>query len=238
VSHTSKDYQTCWARSDRPGASLIGPGDGFAISPDGSRALVSSSDFQSLFIVPLGAGPTHTVPNPDGLELMSIGNWHPNGRQIVFAANKTGEPARAFLVDVESGKAAPFGPPGAGWAIFTPAPISSDGRFVVLLDADDRPCLWPLDGGAPTPIPGADFEDQILAFTEDDSALFVAGRSVPIVIERLDLATGERTPWLTVSPTDPAGLRYAIATITPDGKQWALSTAKLLTDLFVVEGLK
>ena len=41
-----------------------------------------------------------------------------------------------------------------------------------------------------------------------------------------------------VTKVDRAGLRYAIATITPSGKYWALSTAKLLTDLYVVEGLR
>jgi len=35
-----------------------------------------------------------------------------------------------------------------------------------------------------------------------------------------------------------AGLRYAVATITPSGKYWTLSVAKLLADLYVAEGLK
>lgn len=43
---------------------------------------------------------------------------------------------------------------------------------------------------------------------------------------------------MTMAPMDPAGLRYAIVTITPNGKYWALSTAKLLTDLYIVEGLR
>ena len=55
---------------------------------------------------------------------------------------------------------------------------------------------------------------------------------------RLDLATGSRTPWLTIAPTDSAGLRYATVAITSNGKYWVLSTAKLLTDLYVVDGLK
>jgi hypothetical protein len=88
------------------------------------------------------------------------------------------------------------------------------------------------------PIPGARAEDQPLTFTEDGAALLVVGRTLPLEIERLDLTTGQRTPWMTVAPTDRAGLRYAIATITPNGKYWASSTAKLLTDLYVVEGLR
>ena len=109
---------------------------------------------------------------------------------------------------------------------------------MVLLDAAGTPGLWPIDGGDPLPIPGLRPDDQIASFAEGDAELFVAGPSVPVKIERLDLATGRRTPWLEISPTDAAGLRYALVTITPDGRHWALATAKMLTDLFLIEGLK
>jgi hypothetical protein len=56
-------------------------------------------------------------------------------------------------------------------------------------------------------------------------------------ISRLDLSTGRREPWMTIAPTDTAGLRLIAATITPSGKYWMLSTGKLLTDLYVVSGL-
>jgi hypothetical protein len=55
---------------------------------------------------------------------------------------------------------------------------------------------------------------------------------------RVDLASGRRSAWTTVTPTDSAGLRFAIATITPNGKYWALSVAKLMSDLYVVDGLR
>jgi hypothetical protein len=97
---------------------------------------------------------------------------------------------------------------------------------------------WPVDGGEPLPIPGLIAGDLPLAWTEDAAALFVGGTTVPISIVRLELATGKRTPWKTIAPSDAAGLRYATLTISPNGKYWALATAKLLTDLFVVEGLR
>jgi hypothetical protein len=106
------------------------------------------------------------------------------------------------------------------------------------MDAGGIPKRWPIDGGEPLPIPGAGPEDRPLSFTADGRALFVSGRSLPIVIERLDLADGRRSPWLTLAPGDNAGLRYALATISPDGQHWSLSIARLYTDLYVVEGLK
>jgi WD40 repeat protein len=116
--------------------------------------------------------------------------------------------------------------------------VSPDGKHVVLQDANGSFARWPLDGGESLPIPGLIAGDQPLAWTDDGWALFVGGSTVPIVITRLDLATGKRTLWKTISPSDAAGLRYTTVTISPNGKYWAMSTAKLLTDLFVVDGLR
>jgi WD40 repeat protein len=200
--------------------------------------MTADADVQTLFIVPLGMGPTRAIPNPEGIEYVSPITWLPDGKRFVVVGHKGSDPSRAFVCDVESGAAKPFGEPGVMWTIFTGPPVSPDGKYVVLQGADGISKRWPIEGGEAIAIPGARAEDQPSTFTEDGAAIFVAGRSLPIAIERLDLATGDRTPWITVEPTDNAGLRYALAAITPNGKYWALSTAKLLTDLFVVEGLR
>ena len=95
-----------------------------------------------------------------------------------------------------------------------------------------------MGGGDPLPIPGLLAGDSPLAWTEDGAALFVSGDTNPIPIVRLELATGKRSPWITIAPTDSAGLRYIVPNITPNGKYWTLSIARLLTDLYVVEGLR
>jgi hypothetical protein len=81
-------------------------------------------------------------------------------------------------------------------------------------------------------------EDRPLVFTEDGAALLVARRSLPIEITRVDLRSGARTPFLTLAGSDNAGVRLAVPTITANGKYWALSTARLFTDLYVVQGLR
>ena len=131
-----------------------------------------------------------------------------------------------------------FGAPGVKWDLFIEAPVSPDGSFVILQDAQGVMKRWPTGGGDPLPIPGLLPDEEPLAFTADGEALFVAGRTFPIPIVHLDLATGERRPWLTLSPTDSAGLRFATVCITSDGKHWVLGVSKLLTDLYVVEGLR
>ncbi len=238
INNLPKDYETYLVRADRPGATRLSAGEGMAISPDGSLALVQPADAKSIIVSPLGMGPTRTIPNPDGISYESIPVWLPDGKRVVVAGRRGSEPSRGFVCDVASGAAKPFGAPGVNWTFFGAPPVSPDGRYVVLQDANGTPTRWPIDGGEPLPIPGLGPDDIPLAWTDDGAALFSGGSSIPIPIVRLDLATGSRTPWLTIAPTDSAGLRYATVAITSNGKYWVLSTAKLLTDLYVVDGLK
>ena len=233
-----KDYETFVIRSDRPGAVRLCPGESMAISPDGGWAMTASADYKTFFLTPLGMGPTRQIPNPERIEYGSIGTWFADGKRFVVTGRNGPEPSRGYVIDVATGAGKPFGAAGVSWPLFTGPPVSPDGRYAVLQDADGTPKRWPIDGGDPLSIPGLLPEDQPVMWTEDGAALFVSSKTLPIPIVRLDLATGRRTPWTTVAPTDSAGLRYAIATITPNGKFWGMSVAKLLTDLYVVEGLR
>jgi hypothetical protein len=233
-----KEYETYVVRVDRPGATRLSAGDGLQISPDGASALLTSADGKSLIISPLGMGQTRTIPNPDGIAYEGIPAWLPDGKRIVLTGRRGSEPSRGLVCDVATGAVKPFGAPGMFWEFFGVPPISPDGREVVLQDAAGRSMRWPLDDGAPAPIPGLIAGDQPLAWADDGKALYLGSNTVPIPIVRLDLATGRRTPWMTIAPSDAAGSRIAAATITPNGRYWALSTAKIFTDLYVVDGLR
>ena len=236
--HLPKEYETYLVRADRPGATRLSAGDGMAISPNGTTAVSVSADAKTMLLSPLGMGPTHAIPNPEGMSYEGIPVWLPDGKRIVITGRRGSDPSRGFVCDVASGAAKPFGAPGVHWDLFSGPPLSPDGAHVVLQDANGTQMRWPVDGGEPLPIPGLHAGEEPLAWTDDGSALFVGGSTVPIVITRLDLATGARTPWKTIAPSDAAGLRYTTVTISPNGKYWALATAKLLTDLFVVDGLR
>ena len=58
-------------------------------------------------------------------------------------------------------------------------------------------------------------------------------------VERLDLATGRRTPWKQLAPADPAGVgSLSSILIAPDGKSYVYSYSRLTEDLYLAEGLK
>ena len=62
---------------------------------------------------------------------------------------------------------------------------------------------------------------------------------VPAHVYRLDVATGERRLWKTLVPPDSAGVYSVIEfQITPDGQSYFYSYTRLLSQLYLVRGLK
>ena len=58
-------------------------------------------------------------------------------------------------------------------------------------------------------------------------------------IARLDLRTGRREPWKELTPADPAGVHNLWRVLlTSDGRHYAYSYQRDLSDLYLVEGLK
>ncbi len=55
----------------------------------------------------------------------------------------------------------------------------------------------------------------------------------------MDVATGRRALWKQLMPPDPAGVTGLIRIrITPDGKYYAYSVGRVLSELYVADGLK
>jgi hypothetical protein len=76
-------------------------------------------------------------------------------------------------------------------------------------------------------------------WTADGRGLLVAhGNGLPWVVERMDLASGQRAPAATIRAHDPAGLRVSVIAVSRDARYWVHTYSSLLSDLYVVEGLK
>jgi hypothetical protein len=61
---------------------------------------------------------------------------------------------------------------------------------------------------------------------------------MPWKIRRQALADGRETPWTEIYPAHPGGIRLSQVFITPDGRYWVHGYSRLLTDLYVAEGLR
>src|SRR5207244_3946910 len=119
--------------------------------------------------------------------------------------------------------------------------ISPDGRFD-LIGGAHMPCyVYPLSGGAPHLLPGILPNEQPIQWSPNGREVFVSSElsKFPCRISRLDLATGHRVPWTSVTPSDPAGvLGLSSIHITPDGRSYAYGLARRLSDLQLVDELK
>jgi Tol biopolymer transport system component len=232
-------YSVFLQRVDGSSPVLLGEGDGYNLSDDGKWVLaLTPNAVPRILIHPTGPGESRELPNPDGI-LADNARWLPGGKIVVLGPTAS-EGSRGYLFDPAGDPPRPFTPEGVVAEIPGPAsiPASPDGTRIVARDAGGAFLIYP-DGGDPEPIPGLEESDIPIEWADDGRALYV-GRQEGVTwrISRLDLATGEATDWMEIVPTEPAGMRLSLVYITPNGQYWLHSSSRLLTDLFVAEGLK
>jgi hypothetical protein len=88
-------------------------------------------------------------------------------------------------------------------------------------------------------VPGLRDGEIVVQWLDGGNELLVAGAGgAPWKIERLNLSTGQRSPALEVRPRDAAGLRLSLIAFSTDGRHYVHSYSRLLSDLFLVEGLR
>jgi hypothetical protein len=228
-----------------PGALPVRLGEGHAteISPDGRSALaVARSPSPGLLILPTGAGDTRRLPADRAFAEYHWAWWFPDGRRVLLLANEPARPAQLFVQDVDSGAMRPLAPPGV--TAYRHRPITPDGSQVLALapsPSGPRFVLWPVAGGAPSDVRGLSASDQPLQWTSEGRALFVrrAGPVLPVNVDRLDLVTGERSPWRALGPADPAGVGHiGDVAIASDGASYAYNCQRTLSELYLAEGLR
>ena len=88
-------------------------------------------------------------------------------------------------------------------------------------------------------LPFLSADDEPLQWTADGRTLYVRRTGGwPPTVDRIDVATGRRTPWKTIQPADPVGVDGIFRIlITPDGSTYCHDYLRILSELFVVEGL-
>jgi eukaryotic-like serine/threonine-protein kinase len=225
----------------------LGEGHSTELSPDGQAALcLVRSTPPRLLVLPTGAGEARTLAGGRTFAEIHWAWWFPDGRRVLFLANEAGRPAQLFVQDLTGKDPRPLAPPGV--AAYRHRPIIPDGTQVLALvpgPPGPRFVLWPMDdehgARAPADVPGLGAGDQPLQWTEDGRGLFVrrAGPVFPVAIDRLEIATGKRTPWRELQPSDTAGVGHiGDVLITPDGGSYAYNCQRSLSDLYVAEGLR
>ena len=93
-------------------------------------------------------------------------------------------------------------------------------------------------GGAPQIVAAIPAGELPIRWLDNDSVLVTSRKGDETTISRASLSTGAHTVLRTVSYTNQAGFRRAFGLrVTSDLKSYAYSYARLLSELYVVDGL-
>ncbi len=233
-----RDYAIYIRTTDGGPATRLGRGNALALSPDGKWALSATLDTPAkLVLLPTGAGAPRALLS--GALDHRVASWLPDGRHIVFGGGEPGAPARLYVQDLDGGSPRPVSPAGVGFATGAALPVSPDGRFVLTTRGDGSTSVQPVDGGPATEVKGLLPDERAVGWAEGGGLFVVSSTALPARLFRLDPATGARRPQAEIWPADPAGV-VAVGPILvrPDGKALVYGCPQILSDLYVVEGLR
>ena len=198
--HGGDNYSVVTRRVDGSPITVLGPGDSLGFSPDGLWVAAHFYSPQGIVLYPAGAGAARRL-EPGPIESYESAEWFPDSRSLLVVGNEPAGALRSYRQSIDGGP---------------PEPVTPDGVFGVLSPRGDRMLvrdsgmawqLYPLDGGSPTVAPGLDPSDEIAAWAPDGNTVYAYGvGDVPLSLERVDLASGERAPGVVIGPEGVAGL--------------------------------
>jgi len=219
----------------------LSDGNSFALSPDGKWALtlpsLQPSDRFHVTLVPTGVGTPVSLAPMKGTVVWL--DWLPDGKRVMFAVSENGRPSRIWLQEIASGNSRPVTPEGVEPLLYSHL-VSPDSRAVIARGLDGSLNLYPFAGGAPEPLPHVEPGEQPLHWSADGKSLYVYTRgTLPARIDLVRLSDGHRERWKDLVPSDVAGVAFIRPPlITPDGSHYVYSYTRILSELYLVKGLR
>jgi serine/threonine protein kinase/WD40 repeat protein len=223
-------------RFDAPTPLKIGDGYGDALSPNGK--LVLSHLGSKLVVLPTGSGEARELKIEGAFDRGAV--WLPDSRHVILAGALKDKGYALHLLDTldESEKA--ISPENIFGEAYRPFALSPDGRTVAGMTKDETIALYPIDGGNPVPVSGTEKGEVPIQWSSDGASLYIyRPTALPAQVYKITLTTGARELWKQFTPTDPAGV-YKIAPIcmTHDASAYAYDAQRIMSDLYVAEGLQ
>jgi dipeptidyl aminopeptidase/acylaminoacyl peptidase len=136
---------------------------------------------------------------------------------------------------LESGKTRAITPEGTAGLV-----VSPDSKFVLTRDSERKRWLYPLEGGDRQPFTATlASSDEVIEWEKDGNSLLVLRAGVPAKVFRVYLGSSKVEDVKTFSPSDPAGVvTVGGVRFSSDRKSYAYDYFRILSDLYVVDGLK
>jgi serine/threonine protein kinase/WD40 repeat protein len=230
------NYSVYQRKIGESSAVRLGDGMALSVSPDGKWVIVSTISAPAQFVL-LPTGPGEAKPLTHDSINHSRAKWLPDGRGFLFSGKEPGHAARIYRQDSPEGKPVPISPEGIDPLALV---LSPDGQQVVGIGSDEKAYFYRVAGGEPRAVAGIEPGEQPIQWSDDAKAIyFYKPGDLPAKVYRLDLATGHQTLWKELMPSDSAGVsRIGPILLTPDGKSCLYGYHRILSDLYLVEGLK
>jgi eukaryotic-like serine/threonine-protein kinase len=227
------NYAVMLQKTDGGQVARLGEGSPAAFSPDGKwlLAFVPSTP-PRVVLYPTGTGAERQV-DVGPFESIGAADWFPDGQSILVCGNRAREASRCYVLPLAGGEARAVTPAGTGAGF-----VSPDGQEVVAFGQALGHRRYPVAGGSPREIGGLSFNDQVFRWSPDGKALLV-GRINSLTADRVDLATGRRTPFLNLEGVRQSGFTSIIyVAIADDPRVYAYVAAPYLSSLFTVDGVQ
>lgn len=229
--------------TDGTSTKKIADGSAIQLSPDGKYALLRfHTPHNYLGLMPIEGGEIKSleIDSKHPLNYEVSASFFPDGKRIMFAANDADGKRNIYIQEIDGGIPVLFKAEKEGVKKLSAHTISPDGEYTILTNAENRLALYKISDGTSSPLKNLDDEFYLVRWAGDGENLFVWQRGeIPAIVYKYNLATGNKEKWLELIPKDPLGV-YQIASIklTPDGRTYAYSYSRELSDLYLMEDLK
>jgi len=224
---------TLLRKLDRSPAVTLGDGLPTELSPNGNWvATLDNHEPPNIVLLPTGVGKPRQLTS-NGWEYTRGMHWMPNSAALMINAAQPGRKPSVFLLDVSTGELRAVLPEGIRGGLPSP-----DGKLLLAMKGD-TPKTYTMTGAEVGVLPKLGSEDFIDRWGADGKSLFIWNYTSSPRLDSMDIASGKRLPLATISPPDSTGIvGFNFCRTSKDGRAHIYSAYRLLTDLFVVNGLR
>ena len=172
------------------------------------------------------------------------GAWLSDSKRIVFTGDAGNNRPQGHIQDIPSGIPRPITPEGV--VLAAKAAVREDTS--VLGRSGKQWALYPIEDGPAQAVPVIAATDIPIRWSDNGGVVYVVdnidgpgqpGRATADLF-RVDVVTGRRTHWKTLTPSDPVGVEVdrASVVVAADGSAYCYSFSRRLGDLFLADGLR
>jgi eukaryotic-like serine/threonine-protein kinase len=222
------NYAIMMVQADGGGIVRLGEGMAFDLSPDGSRVLAGMYTPPAIRLYPTGSGEPRTL-NTGSLKTPTGAWFFPDGKRILACGEERSGGRRCYTLD-----AAGSGPAAAMPEGITARLISPDGERAIVRALDDSFEMFTFRDGRLNPLP-LRRDERPVQWSSDGRSVFACNPSViPSRLERIDLASGNRTLVRELAPPERAGVIQLVGvSVVGDGRAYAYGYWKRFSKLFL-----